>query len=423
MSDKIIKILGYQEYESISTPVVSPSGKARMYFDTGSQTIKMSLSGSSYTDISSAASISLQNAYSGGNTITAADGSPITITGVGSAATSDTVNSFIISQTFSDGGVTSTTLVRSFYLSPTINYTATSRTGSYEALTVNVTESSVPTGPNYLMRLQIGGVDKLSLTNTGILTVSTVRAAAATTLNLGGGAVTSIQIDANRNVILNASGANVATNATNGFTYLPTVSGTPTGVPASLPTGAIPSLIDLTTNIMWLYNSGWTNLNATATGNAGGDLTGTYPNPTISQKGAANFQVLGWNVISNNTWQPESVILPTGTVAFGANQSMGSFKLTSLATPTVGTDAANKAYVDAQVSGGSVPGTNYMDYIPTAGQTMFTLPATPTNPQLVVFKLNAGHYTMPNQINVNGTSVVWTNDIRIETDDTVRIFY
>lgn len=36
-----------------------------------------------------------------------------------------------------------------------------------------------------------------------------------------------------------------------------------------------------------------------------------------------------------------------GTVPFAANESMGGFKLTNVGTPTVGTDAANKAYVDA----------------------------------------------------------------------------
>lgn len=41
-------------------------------------------------------------------------------------------------------------------------------------------------------------------------------------------------------------------------------------------------------------------------------------------------------------------ILAAGTRAFSGNQSMGGFKLTSLGTPTVSTDAATKAYVDAK---------------------------------------------------------------------------
>lgn len=39
-----------------------------------------------------------------------------------------------------------------------------------------------------------------------------------------------------------------------------------------------------------------------------------------------------------------------GTVAFAADQSMGGFKLTNLAAPTVNTDAATKLYVDTAAS-------------------------------------------------------------------------
>lgn len=44
-------------------------------------------------------------------------------------------------------------------------------------------------------------------------------------------------------------------------------------------------------------------------------------------------------------------ILRGGSVAFTADQSMGGNKLTNLATPSTGTDAANKNYVDAVQSG------------------------------------------------------------------------
>ena len=40
-----------------------------------------------------------------------------------------------------------------------------------------------------------------------------------------------------------------------------------------------------------------------------------------------------------------------GTVAFSANQSMGGFRLTTLADPTASTDAATKAYVDGLIQG------------------------------------------------------------------------
>jgi hypothetical protein len=48
------------------------------------------------------------------------------------------------------------------------------------------------------------------------------------------------------------------------------------------------------------------------------------------------------------------VVVTAGTNAFAANQSMGGFKLTNLATPTVSTDAVTKAYADGLASGLSV---------------------------------------------------------------------
>lgn len=45
------------------------------------------------------------------------------------------------------------------------------------------------------------------------------------------------------------------------------------------------------------------------------------------------------------------VIKKDGSVAFTAAQSMGGFKLTSLATPTVASDAATKGYVDSALEG------------------------------------------------------------------------
>ncbi len=47
----------------------------------------------------------------------------------------------------------------------------------------------------------------------------------------------------------------------------------------------------------------------------------------------------------------EAVIQADGGQAFTADQSLGGFKLTNVATPTTGTDAANKAYVDGVLEG------------------------------------------------------------------------
>lgn len=50
-------------------------------------------------------------------------------------------------------------------------------------------------------------------------------------------------------------GANLATNATDGFIYIPACAGTPTGVPTAR-TGAIPLVYDLTNNILYAYSNG-----------------------------------------------------------------------------------------------------------------------------------------------------------------------
>lgn len=70
-----------------------------------------------------------------------------------------------------------------------------------------------------------------------------------------------IKKDANHNVVLGKETA-LATNATNGFAYLPTCAGTPTGVPAASFTGKAPVVIDSTNNKMYIYSGGaWVALN------------------------------------------------------------------------------------------------------------------------------------------------------------------
>lgn len=62
-----------------------------------------------------------------------------------------------------------------------------------------------------------------------------------------------ILLDTSGNVIINT--AALATNATNGFLYIPTCAGTPTGTPTSY-TGRAPIITDTTNSILYVYVGG-----------------------------------------------------------------------------------------------------------------------------------------------------------------------
>ncbi len=74
------------------------------------------------------------------------------------------------------------------------------------------------------------------------------------------GPIIALAIDASQNVIAGpgakATPAELATNATGGFFYIPTMNGSPSGTPAALPTGAAPMVVDRTGNKLWLYVGG-----------------------------------------------------------------------------------------------------------------------------------------------------------------------
>jgi hypothetical protein len=62
------------------------------------------------------------------------------------------------------------------------------------------------------------------------------------------------RIDANGNTIAGGSAA-LATNATNGFLYVPTCAGTPTGTPTAI-TGMAPIVVNTTNNKLYFYSGG-----------------------------------------------------------------------------------------------------------------------------------------------------------------------
>lgn len=63
-----------------------------------------------------------------------------------------------------------------------------------------------------------------------------------------------LQCDANGNVSI--GNAAIATNATNGFLYIPTCAGAPSGTPTSK-TGRVPMVYDSTNNNLYIYSGGW----------------------------------------------------------------------------------------------------------------------------------------------------------------------
>ena len=102
-------------------------------------------------------------------------------------STSGTVTNTIVQPTFQDGGTDSTTTAVTMDIAPTINYTGSSKTGSYTALKITATETSLPTGSNYLIDAYAGDgtSQKFYLDNSG-------NAMLAGTLNMSSNKITNL---------------------------------------------------------------------------------------------------------------------------------------------------------------------------------------------------------------------------------------
>jgi len=78
------------------------------------------------------------------------------------------------------------------------------------------------------------------------------------TVVLGNTSILTTQLRGN---VISGNQAALATNATNGFLYLPTCAGVPTGTPTAI-TGKVPIVVDSTNNRAYIYSGGaWVALN------------------------------------------------------------------------------------------------------------------------------------------------------------------
>ncbi len=166
--------------------------------------------------------------------------------------------------------------------------------------------------------------------------------------------------------------------------------GTHAARPASpnVPTGGIALYYETDTPALVVWNgSAWASAGTgmPPTGTASGDLTGSYPGPTLAATAVTpgsfgdGTHVGSFTVDSKGRLTAAASVLITGAAPSGAaggglagtypnptvasvpsldnvgaptvDFSMGSHKLTTLATPTASTDAVTKGYVDAAILG------------------------------------------------------------------------
>lgn len=150
---------------------------------------------------------------------------------------------------------------------------ASGPTLTWDANTLNVDKAIYATAPAGDIGVRViagpGGTGSIQITDNPVTTSLGIitGAPAGFTFNTVGGTffqssgVTKLQLTSVGNVVVGA--AALATNATDGFLYIPTCAGTPTGTPTAF-TGRVAMVFDSTNRKLYLYNGAWQRAQVTA---------------------------------------------------------------------------------------------------------------------------------------------------------------
>lgn len=184
---------------------------------------------------------------------------------------------------------------------------------------------------------------------------------------------TRLSIDAQGNVVIGS--AALATSATDGFLYIPSGPGAPTGVPTSK-TGLVPLYYDSTNDLLYLYDGSWKRVDWSR-------------EPALGNPSASG-QVLASTAAGVRSWTalPAAGLTSMTRLRASANQAAGSHAYTTLSWDTE--DIDTDAYHDAGTP------------------TLITIPAAGTYSAEVIAKSKAAPQggTAGLQILLNGATVL-----------------
>jgi len=160
----------------------------------------------------------------------------LTINGLGRRITAD----------FTNATVANRTLIQT----STVNghtHTGTIPNGTGSLSSINAFDASDPDNASWVSMFSGGSISGIQSGKSGIGVFHPFY------ILVGTGAITAMQFDPLGNSIF--GGAALATNATDRFPYLPTMAGTPIGIPTTV-AGKSPVVVDTTNNKLYFYSTG-----------------------------------------------------------------------------------------------------------------------------------------------------------------------